>query len=152
MKQQRISEIASWSMWESAATDPSQTDPADPNAPENYGPFSERQSAMFWFQVGLTQGLGKYSQDSGPDGAHYFDSAANPFVDEGLVCGNCAFYMSATTCEIVDGNIDPQGLCKNWLIPDSAMGNQGPDMTPQDQQAAMAKKKKKPKKPAKNFY
>jgi hypothetical protein len=117
--------------------------------PEEYGPFSERQSAVFWFQIGLTQALGKYDQSSGPDGAHYFNSAQNPFTEEGLACGNCAFFEGTNTCEIVDGNIDPQGLCKNWIIPEGMTkplpGDQPP--APKKAQTAM----KKPKKPKKKW-
>jgi hypothetical protein len=141
MKEQRLSEIATWKVREWSAEQP------DPALEEDYGPFSERQSANFWFQVGLTQGLGKYTQDFGPEGAHYVDSAANPFIDEGLVCGNCAFFESDSVCEIVDGGIDPQGLCKLWVIPEGMIGPVGPDgLSPEQTQQKAEWKKKKPKK------
>ncbi len=51
--------------------------------------------------------------------AHYFD--ANPFASEGIKCANCVFYRKATdavgVCEIVEGAVSAEGICKLWIIP-----------------------------------
>jgi hypothetical protein len=51
--------------------------------------------------------------------AHYFD--ANPFASEGIKCSNCVFYRQATdavgVCEIVEGAVSAEGVCKLWIIP-----------------------------------
>lgn len=51
--------------------------------------------------------------------AHYFD--ANPFASEGIKCANCVFYRQATdtvgVCEIVEGAVSAEGICKLWIIP-----------------------------------
>jgi HK97 family phage prohead protease len=56
--------------------------------------------------------------------------AQSPFVDEGLVCSSCVFYDGARACEIVEGDIAPEGICKKWIIPDRliAADTVAPDM------------------------
>jgi hypothetical protein len=34
------------------------------------------------------------------------------------VCSSCVFYDGARACEIVEGDIAPEGICKKWIIPD----------------------------------
>ncbi|CAB4223209.1 Prohead protease [uncultured Caudovirales phage] len=62
--------------------------------------------------------FGQFNQGSGADGAHYSDGAKNPFKAQGLMCQNCYFFDGARACEIVAGNIDPEGVCKLWVIPE----------------------------------
>lgn len=59
--------------------------------------------------------FGQFDQGIGPDGAHYV--AASPFASEGLLCQNCVFYRGPRGCGIVSGDIDPNGICKLWVIP-----------------------------------
>jgi hypothetical protein len=51
--------------------------------------------------------------------AHYFD--VSPFASEGIKCANCVFYRKATdavgVCEIVEGAVSAEGICKLWIIP-----------------------------------
>jgi hypothetical protein len=62
--------------------------------------------------------FGMFKQDSSPDGAHYFDGSKNPFGKEGIKCDNCIFFNEAANqCVLVEGSIDPEGLCKLWVIP-----------------------------------
>lgn len=77
--------------------------------------FTPRQAAQYAYDEKLVETFGKYDQGVGPDGAHYV--AVSPFADEGLVCSNCAFYEGPRGCEVVDGDIDPNGICKRWIIP-----------------------------------
>ena len=51
----------------------------------------------------------------------YFGSEDNPFIDEGMVCGNCIFWEQSGQCQIVTGRIDMQGLCKLWIIPNELL-------------------------------
>lgn len=64
----------------------------------------------------------------GADGAHYMSASANPFVNEGMACQNCVFYEGPRACEIVEGDIDPNGLCKFWVIPQSYLTGPAPMM------------------------
>lgn len=77
--------------------------------------FNSRQAMQYEHDEHVVELFGKYDQGIGPDGAHYV--AVSPFADEGLVCSNCAFYEGPRGCEIVDGDIDPNGVCKRWIIP-----------------------------------
>jgi hypothetical protein len=61
--------------------------------------------------------FGMFKQDSGPDGAHY--APVSPFASTGLLCQNCVFYRGPRGCGLVEGDIDPNGICKLWVIPGS---------------------------------
>lgn len=67
----------------------------------------------------MVEVFGKFDQTAGPDGAHYMD--ANPFKKDGIACANCVFYEGPRGCEIVDGEIDPDAICKLWVIPGDLM-------------------------------
>jgi len=42
-----------------------------------------------------------------------------------MACKNCVFYL-ANRCEIVDGDIEEDALCKLWIIPESALMVEAP--------------------------
>lgn len=65
--------------------------------------------------------FGKYDWGIGPSGSHYTPADNNPFVTEGLICANCAFYEQGA-CEVVQGVIDPLAICKFWIIPADKLG------------------------------
>jgi HK97 family phage prohead protease len=71
-----------------------------------------------------------FDQGTGAQGAHYM--ADNPFAAEGLACSNCAFYDGPRACEIVAGDIDPEAVCKFWIIPETLLTGeaQGPATEP----------------------
>lgn len=83
--------------------------------------FTPRQIAQYMADETLVEIHGQYLQDSSSEGAHYV--AQSPFP--GLVCSSCAFYDGARACEIVAGDIAPEGICKRWIIPN--------DLIPTDQ-------------------
>ncbi len=78
--------------------------------------LSAVQAALYEALEDVTEDLGSFDQGSGAHGAHYM--AESPFADKGLVCANCAFYAGPRACEIVEGDIDPAGVCKFWIIPE----------------------------------
>lgn len=78
--------------------------------------FTPRQMMQYENDEKVVELFGMYTQDSSADGAHYM--AESPFVAEGLVCSSCVFYDGARSCEIVEGDIAPEGICKKWIIPD----------------------------------
>lgn len=61
--------------------------------------------------------FGKYNQSTYSDGAHYAPESSNPFKAQGLVCSNCFFFEGPRGCEVVDGEIEPNAICKLWIIP-----------------------------------
>jgi hypothetical protein len=55
----------------------------------------------------------------GPDGAHYMTE--NPFAERGMKCQNCIFWNEGGSCDVVDGQIDPNAVCKLWVIPEERL-------------------------------
>ena len=66
----------------------------------------------------IVENYGEWSQ-SAVDGSHYM--AKSPFTGGGIVCANCIFYQGGGACEIVSGAINPNGVCKFWIIPEEKM-------------------------------
>lgn len=89
---------------------------------ESAHPVTSRQVAVYRALEDVVETFGQFDQTTGPDGSHYVASAANPFIAEGMVCASCVFYEGPRSCEIVSGDIDPQGICKFWQIPADLMG------------------------------
>lgn len=77
--------------------------------------LTPRQKEMVDGYVEVEELFGPFDQGTGPDGAHYV--AESPFAGEGLLCQNCVFYRGPRGCGIVSGDIDPNGICKLWVIP-----------------------------------
>lgn len=82
--------------------------------------FTPRQAAQYAADEGIVEMFGKYDQSTGADGAHYV--AVSPFP--GMVCSSCAFYEGPRGCEIVAGDIAPEGVCKRWIIPERLLTTQ----------------------------
>jgi signal peptide peptidase SppA len=79
--------------------------------------LTPRQKEMVDSYCDVEETFGMFKQDSSPDGAHY--SAVSPFASSGLLCQNCVFYRGPRGCGLVEGDIDPNGICKLWVIPGS---------------------------------
>lgn len=80
-----------------------------------YDLLNDRQRSQAEVYGELAVEFGKFDQSSNADGAHY--AANNPFKAEGLKCGNCVFYDEMNGCQLVSGVIDPEAICKLWIIP-----------------------------------
>ena len=78
--------------------------------------MSAGQAALYEAYEEVVDELGSFDQTSGEHGAHYMEE--NPFADKGMKCANCAFYAGPRACEIVSGDIAPEGVCKFWIIPE----------------------------------
>lgn len=88
--------------------------------------LTERQVAMYDTYEALVDEYGVFNQGIGANGAHYGSADANPFKEEGIVCKSCVFFM-AGKCEIVEGDIEEEGICKLWIIPESALNLVAPE-------------------------
>lgn len=64
----------------------------------------------------IADAFGKFTGDTSADGAHYMEKS--PFTQGGIVCSNCVFYEGGGGCEVVDGEIASNGVCKLWIIPE----------------------------------
>lgn len=76
--------------------------------------LNQRQQDMYEMYEAIAQRYGKFSQGADADGAHYMEE--NPFSSEGINCANCVFYEGGKGCEIVNGEIEPEAICKLWII------------------------------------
>ena len=79
--------------------------------------LTPRQRAIVDEFEGVVETFGEFNQTSKADGAHYV--AVSPFVQQGLICSNCVFYQGGRKCGLVSGDIDPNAICKLWVIPES---------------------------------
>jgi hypothetical protein len=79
--------------------------------------LTERQQMMYENYESIVEEFGMFDQSSKANGAHYALGELNPFKKEGLICGNCVFFLGGGGCELVSGRIDPNGICKLWIIP-----------------------------------
>jgi hypothetical protein len=90
--------------------------------PEEYDLLNDRQKSQANDLAELAVEFGKFDQTTGADGAHYAPGRANPFKGEGLICGNCVFFDElANGCQIVSGSIEPDAICKLWVIPETSL-------------------------------
>ena len=76
--------------------------------------LSAHQSSLYEAYEWIAESFGKFDQGIGAQGAHYV--AESPFAEDGLVCSNCVFFEGGRACEVVDGDIAPEGICKLWII------------------------------------
>lgn len=83
--------------------------------------LSERQVALYDTIESIVEEYGVFDRGIGANGAHYATAEQNPFKGEGLACKNCVFYL-ANRCEIIDGDIEEDAVCKFWIIPEAALG------------------------------
>lgn len=100
---------------------PDEEKPEDQEEPEGHdvkGNLTGRQQLMYEHYEHVVEEFGMFKGDSKADGAHYAPSSANPFKEEGLVCANCVFFIGGGACEIVAGKIEPEAICKLWIIPE----------------------------------
>ena len=92
--------------------------------------LSERQKEMAEHTAETALEFGMFKQDSSADGAHYVDGSKNVFKSANIRCEDCIFFNEdANQCIIVEGDIDPDGICKLWIIPEEEMSE-----TPEQEQ------------------
>jgi hypothetical protein len=88
--------------------------------------LNDRQEMQYELIEQVVEMYGKFDKTSGADGAHYV--AESPYAEEGTICANCSFYRGPRGCELVEGDIDPNGICKLWIIPgDLIVGDSSDD-------------------------
>lgn len=85
---------------------------------EEYELLNDRQQEQANDLAEMAVEYGKFDQSTGADGAHYAPADANPFKAQGLMCSNCVFYDELNGCQIVSGVIEPEAVCKLWIIPE----------------------------------
>lgn len=82
---------------------------------ENSHAWTHKQWLLYEVLEDIAEKTGKWGKGTDGEGSHYVEES--PFQDEGLICANCAFYEGGQACEIVEGGIKPNAICKFWIIP-----------------------------------
>lgn len=80
--------------------------------------LNNRQHSLYKLYEMTVEEFGMFDQTSKANGSHYAPAAKNPFIKEGLVCSNCVYFKGGQGCELVSGKIEPNGICKLWIIPE----------------------------------
>lgn len=115
--------VGNFSSKESKYPEDDMEDPED--LPEDGGEddpeadLNNRQKMLYEYYEKVTEEFGKFDQTAKANGAHYAPGALNPFKEEGMMCGNCVFFIGGGYCEIVSGKIEPDAICKLWIIPEN---------------------------------
>lgn len=94
-------------------------DSGDSEEPSPKDKLTPRQQSLYEYYESVVEEHGMFDQSSKANGAHYAPSKLNPFAKEGMICGNCVFFEGGQACELVKGNIEPNGICKLWIIPEN---------------------------------
>lgn len=92
-----------------------QIDAEERSLEESSYSWTHKQWLLYEALEDIVESTRPFTQSTDGDGAHYV--ADSPFKDSGLVCANCVFYEGPRACEIVEGDISPEGVCKFWIIP-----------------------------------
>jgi hypothetical protein len=85
------------------------------------GLLTPRQNMMYEKYEWIADTFGKWDGGVGADGAHYITASDNVFKDEGLNCANCVFFQGGGGCEILNMPVEPEGVCKLWIIPEESL-------------------------------
>jgi len=86
---------------------------------EEWDALNERQQDLAECYAESVMEYGQFDQGTGANGAHYIPAEQNVFKSNGVKCSNCIFFNEdANDCIIVSGSIDPDAVCKLWIIPE----------------------------------
>jgi len=81
--------------------------------------LNERQKDLYLKIITNLQTYGYFDRGVGGNGIHYVEASQNPFKEQGIDCENCVFYYlegDAPRCELIQGPIEPEAICKFWII------------------------------------
>ena len=98
-----------------AEVDPDPTKAVKVLTPDGLSP---RQEAVVVALTNIVATSGQFSTGISESGAQY--CMESPYDDAGIMCANCVFYMGGA-CQLVQGAIDPEGMCKYWVIPEKTL-------------------------------
>lgn len=80
--------------------------------------MTARQRALADKLHKIADTFGPWDGGIGANGAHYIPAADNAGVDDGLACARCVHYRGGGGCEIVGQQVEPEGVCRFWIVPD----------------------------------
>lgn len=85
--------------------------------------LNERQQVLYGYLEDIVGRYGAFNSGIGADGAHYMSPENNPFAKDGMNCANCVFFEGGGGCEILNQEVEPNGACKFWIIPEKLLSN-----------------------------
>ena len=85
--------------------------------------LNERQQVLYGYIEDVVGRYGAFNTGIGADGAHYMSPENNPFAKDGMKCANCVFFEGGGGCEILNQEVQPEGACKFWIIPEKLLSN-----------------------------
>jgi HK97 family phage prohead protease len=106
-----------WSARKAKAMEGRAVDP-EPEDQEDAESLSPANFALYEAIAQVAVENGQWPQ-GGPDGAHYMNES--PFAERGIRCENCVFWNEGGSCDVVSGEIDPNAVCKLWVIPEERL-------------------------------
>ena len=83
--------------------------------------LNERQQVLYNQIEDVVGRYGAFNAGIGADGAHYMSPENNPFAEDGMKCSNCVFFEGGGGCEILNQEVQPEGVCKFWIIPEKLL-------------------------------
>jgi hypothetical protein len=110
-------------------------EPGSEYSEESAGELSPQNYDLFEAIKQIATREGPWSQDAG-DGAHYLPDS--PFAEKGIRCENCIFWNTEGSCDVVEGDIAPGGICKLWSIPEDRMTSSDQSQPPKLEGPPMA--------------
>jgi len=107
---------------------PEDTETTEPMDSEESPELSSRQLTLVYDLISVVEAFGQFGRGIDSEGSHYTPAEANPFKSTGLICRNCAFFSEDSgACAIVSGNIEPEAICKFWVIENEDLGIESED-------------------------
>jgi hypothetical protein len=81
--------------------------------------LTDRQKDLYLKIITNLQTFGYFDRGFGGNGIHYVGASENLYKDQGIECENCVFYYlegNAPRCELIEGSIEPEAICKFWIV------------------------------------
>ena len=84
--------------------------------------LTDKEKALYAAYEAVAGQYGEFT----PAEAHYMGGDDNPWNAQGMNCANCVFFEGGGGCEILTEQVEPEGLCKLWVIPQGLMRHDAP--------------------------
>ncbi len=83
--------------------------------------LTPRDAALYEAYEQIAEEFGMWTQAD----AHYIEQS--PFAEQGMKCLNCSLFVGGNRCEIVEGEIATEAICKLWVIRQNLLTDQTTD-------------------------
>jgi len=83
--------------------------------------LAEEEAALADALVTIARKFGKFNEDETGIWAGYESAEENDVKDIGVKCSNCVLYEGNGDCEIIDQEVEDDGMCRFAIIPDGVV-------------------------------